>query len=178
MLSSALLDESHGLNIIACDSTTFKKGKRGHSPFEAELSGVHWALTKEDYYCRGAPKITVMCDANSMAGFLAQDLDKIDNVRALNMVAEFQPYNVEIRYVHGPCMKFPDHGSRNPISYGQHKLFDTEVGSLGICVRSNRVLSIDVKDPKVEILTAVAMEDENYLRDIEHIEQQSDLELV
>ena len=171
-------DESHGVNIIACDCKTFKKGKRGHSPFEAELSGVHWALTKEDYYCRGAPKITVMCDAKSMAGFLAQDLDKIDNVRALNMVAEFQQYNVEIRYVPGPCMKFPDHGSRNPISSGQHKLFDTEVGSLGICVRSNRVLSIDVKDPKVEILAAVAMEDENYLRDIEHIEQQSDLELV
>ena len=114
-----------------------------------------------------------MCD-----GFLAQDLDKIDNVCALNMVAEFQPYNVEIRYVPGPCMKFPDHGSRNTISYGQHKLFDTEFGSLAICVHSNRVLSIDVKDPKVEILAAVAMEDENYLRDIEHIEQQSDLEHV
>ena len=72
-------DESRGVNIIACDSTTFKKGKRCLSPFEAELSGVHWALTKEDYYCRGAPKITVMFDAKSMAGFLAQDLDKIDS---------------------------------------------------------------------------------------------------
>ena len=40
------------------------------------------------------------------------------------------------------------------------------------------MLSIDVKDPKVEILAAVAMEDENYLRDIEHIEQQSDLQHV
>ena len=68
--------------------------------------------------------------------------------------------------------------SRNPIPYGQHKLFDTEVGSLGICVHSNRALSIDVKDPKVEILAAVAMEDDNYLREIEHIEQQSDLEHV
>ena len=34
------------------------------------------------------------------------------------------------------------------ISYGQHKLFDSEVGSLGICVRSNRVVSTDIKDPK------------------------------
>ena len=42
-------DESSGVNIIVCDSATFKKGKRSLSLFEAELSGVHWALTKEDY---------------------------------------------------------------------------------------------------------------------------------
>ena len=34
-------------------------------------------------------------------------------------------------------MELLDHGSRHPISYGQHKLFDTEVMSLGVCVRSN-----------------------------------------
>ena len=79
-----------------------------------------------------------------MAGFLAQDLEKIDNTRAKNMVEELQPYNIEVRYVPGQTMEFPDHGSRHPISHGQHMLFDTEVGSLGICVRSNRVLSADV----------------------------------
>ena len=139
---------------------------------------MHWALTKEDYYCHGAPKIVVCCDAKSMAGFLSQDLYKIDNTRAQNMAEELQPYNLEVRYVPGPRMEFPDHGSRNPISYGQHKLFNTKVGSLGICIRSNRVLSVDVKDPKLEILAAVAMEDESYLRDIEHIEQQSELDHV
>ena len=35
-----------GVDIISCDSTTFKRGKRSLSPFEAELAGVHWALTK------------------------------------------------------------------------------------------------------------------------------------
>ena len=33
-------DETLGLNIIACDSTTFRKGRRGLSPFEAELACV------------------------------------------------------------------------------------------------------------------------------------------
>ena len=113
-----------------------------------------------------------------MAGFLSQDLDKIDNTHAQNIAEELQPYNLEVRYVPGPCMEFPDHGSRSPISYGQHKLFDTKVGSLGICVRSNRVLSVDVKDPKLEILAAVATEIESYLRDIEHSEQQSELNHV
>ena len=36
-----------------------------------------------------------------------------------------------------------DHGSRNPISYGQHKMFEVEPGSLGICQRSNRVVPME-----------------------------------
>ena len=68
-------DESLSLNIIACDSTTFRKGRRGLSPFEAELSCVHWALRKEDYYCRGARKIIVCSDAKSLKGFINQDLE-------------------------------------------------------------------------------------------------------
>ena len=36
-------DQKKGVNIVSCDSTTFKQGKRSLSPFEAELAGVHWA---------------------------------------------------------------------------------------------------------------------------------------
>ena len=56
-------DESCGVDIVSCDSTTFKRGKRSLSPFEAELQGIHWAITKEHYFTKGAPKITVMNDA-------------------------------------------------------------------------------------------------------------------
>ena len=52
-------DHKKGVNIVSCDSTTFKKGKRSLNPFEAELAGVHWALTKEHYFTCGAPRITV-----------------------------------------------------------------------------------------------------------------------
>ena len=62
-----------------------------------------------------------------MAGFLSQELDKIDNSRAQNMVEELQSYSVEARYVPGLKMEFTDYGSR----HGQHKLFDSEPGSLG-----------------------------------------------
>ena len=163
-------NESLGINIVSCDSTMFKRGKRSLSPFEAELAGVHWALTKEDYFTRGAPKITVMCDTKSMAGFLSQELEKIDNSRAQSMVEELQPYRIEVRYVPGPKMEFADYGSRHPISHGQHKLFDTEPGSLGICVRSNRVV------PMVETLAVMAVRDPGYMRDVEHIERQADLD--
>ena len=64
-------------------------------------------------------------------------------------------------------MELLDHGSRNPISYGQHKIFDTEVGSLGVCVRSNRMIpmeSTDIKDLKVETLAAMAVRDDAYMR--------------
>ena len=59
-----------GVDIVSCDSTTFKRGKRLLSPFEAELAGVHWALTKEHYFTCGAPRIIVYCDAEGLAGFL------------------------------------------------------------------------------------------------------------
>ena len=170
-------DESKGVDIISCDSTTFKRGKRSLSPFEAEVFGVWWAVTKEHYYTRGAPKIVIMNDAKSMAGFIASDLEKVENTRAQAMLEELQPYNLEVKHVPGPRMEFLDHGSRNPISFGQHKVFDSEPGALGICVRSNRVMaldSVDVKDPKVETLAAIGAQDESYLRNVEHVENNSD----
>ena len=33
-------DESRGVDIVSCDSTTFKHGKRSLSPFKAELAGI------------------------------------------------------------------------------------------------------------------------------------------
>ena len=78
-------------------------------------------------------------------------------------------------------MELLDHGSRNPISYGQHKLFDTEVGSLGVCVRSNRMIpmeSTDIKDPKVETLAAMAVRDDATMRDVDHVRNHSQLENV
>ena len=63
----------------------------------------------------------------------------------------------------------------------QHKVFDTEAGSLGIGQRSNRVVlmeSTDIKDPKVELLAAMAVRDEAYMRDVEHVRNQSKLENV
>ena len=71
-------------------------------PFEAELAGI---LTKEDYFCRGARKIIVCWDAKSMAGFLSQDVDKIENEHEQRMVEKIMPYNVKVRYVPGPKME-------------------------------------------------------------------------
>ena len=59
--------------------------------WEEELAEVHWALTKEDYLTRGAPRIIVFWDAQSVGGFLSQDLEKIGNSRAQAMVEELQP---------------------------------------------------------------------------------------
>ena len=78
-------------------------------------------------------------------------------------------------------MELLDHGSRHPISYVQHKLFDTEVGSLGVCVRSYRVVpmeSTDIKDLKVETLVAMAVRDTAYMKDVDHVESQTKLENV
>ena len=48
----------------------------------------------------------------------------------------------------GKKMEVPDFGSRHPIFFKDHELFETEAGSLGICVLSGRVLSFDVKEPQ------------------------------
>ena len=106
------------------------------------------------------------CDAKSMAAFLEQDLEKKDNPREQRMVERLMLYNMEVRYVPGKRMEVPDFGSRHPIFMENHKLFETDIGSLGIFVRSKRVQSLDLKDPKIEILARVASGDQNYLRDI------------
>ena len=108
-------------------------------------------------------------------------MEKIGNSRAKAMVEEMQVYPIEVVHVPGAKMELLDHGSRNPISYGQHKVFDAEAGSLGVCQRSNRVVpmeSTDVKDPKVERLPVMALQDEAYMRDVDHVRNQSKLEKV
>ena len=53
--------------------------------------------------------------------------------------------------------------------YGQHKVFNAEAGSPGICVRSNRVIameSTEINDPKVETFAAMAVRDTAYMRDV------------
>ena len=94
---------------------------------------------------------------------MADDMEKIKNSRARAMVEEIQIYPVQVVHVPGAKMGLLDYGSRNPISFGQHKEFETEAGDLGICMRSNRITpmeSCDVKDPKVEILAAMALQDQ------------------
>ena len=98
-------DHKKGVNIVSCDSTTFKKGKRSLNPFEAELAGVHWALTKEHYFTCGAPRITVFCDCEGLGRFLADDMEKIKNSRARAMVEEIQIYPVEVVHVSGVSTK-------------------------------------------------------------------------
>ena len=139
---------------------------------------LHWALTKEDYFCRGARKILIFSDARSLKGFLNQDLDKIENERKQKMVQERLPYRIEVCYVPGPKMEFADRDSRYPISHGQHKWFESQPRELGILVRSNRVQSMDFKDPMVEILAGIAARDDIYQKNVEHIENQDDLNLI
>ena len=167
-------NEKAGYNIIICDSTTFKKGKTTYSPFEAELAAIHWACTKEDYYMKGAQTIITKCDAKNMGSILAQDLDKISNPREQKMVERLMPYNITVHHVPGKETEVADFGSRHPAQEGSHEMFDTEPGRLGIMVRSRRVMSLDVVDPKVEILAAMASRDLNYLKMIENIQAETD----
>ena len=60
-------------------------------------------------------------------------MEKIKNSRARAMVEEIQIYPIEVVHVPGAKMELLDHGSRNPIRFGQHKEFEAEAGSLGIC---------------------------------------------
>ena len=95
------------MDIVSCDSTTFKRGKRSLSPFEAELAGELWALSKEHYFTCGAPRIVVYCDAEGLGGFWKQDMEKIGNTRAQAMVEELQVYPIEV--VHVPGAKVREH---------------------------------------------------------------------
>ena len=78
------------------------------------------------------------------------------------MVERPMPNNFDVP---GKQIQDSDFGSRYPISKEDHKLFETEVGRLGICVCSSR-MSLDVKDPKI------GSEDAAYMKDISYVEQQ------
>ena len=93
-------NEALGVNTVSCDSTTFERGKRSYSPFEA----LHWCVTKEDNYTRGARRILANCNAKSMRSFLGMDLDKMENLREQRMVERLMPYNIDVRYVPGKQM--------------------------------------------------------------------------
>ena len=108
-------------------------------------------------------------DCQGLVSFLADDMEKIKNARARAMVEEIQMFPIDVLHVPGAKMELLDHGSRYPISIGQHKEFEAEAGTLGICHRSNRVSpmeSCDVKDLKVELLAAMALQDEDYRKDV------------
>ena len=79
------------------------------------------------------------------------------------------PNNIQERYIPGKMIEVPDFGSRYPFSEFNHELFVTEVGRPGICIRSRRVMSLDVKDPKIEVLAKIGTEDAAYLRDIDYM---------
>ena len=95
-------------------------------------------VDKGGLFLQGARKILVCSDAKSLKGLLHQDLDKIENERKQKMVEEMLQYRSEVRYVPGPKIEFADHGSRYPISHGQHKWFESQPGELAICVRAIR----------------------------------------
>ena len=75
-------------------------------------------------------------------------------------------------------MESPYYGSRFPISHENHELFETYIDSLGIYVRSRRVMSFDVRDLKIKNLARIDSQDQNYHRDIAYVEQHVDIEHI
>ena len=90
----------------------------------------------------------------------------MEDLREQLMAERLIPYNIDVRYVPGKQMEAPDLAWDIPFLKKTMNCIKKEVGRSGISVWSRRDMSLDVKDPKIEILAKIASVDKAYLRNI------------
>ena len=67
-------DSKDGMNIIAVGSTCFSDTQKRYSPVKTEALAVSWALTKVDYFVRGAELVDIYTDCKALIGLFRKDL--------------------------------------------------------------------------------------------------------
>ena len=68
-LGYVLLQPAEGkTNVLQCGSSTLSAAQRGYSVVELELLAITWALSKCDYFVRGALRVLVMTGHQSLVG--------------------------------------------------------------------------------------------------------------
>ena len=55
-------------NILQCRSTSLSEVQKGYSVTELVLLGISWALSKVEYFVKGAPRFVVMTDHQALVG--------------------------------------------------------------------------------------------------------------
>ena len=119
-LGYMLLQPAEGrTNILQCGSSMLTPAQRGYSIVELELLAITWALSKCDYFMRGAPKVVVMMDHASLVGLEKRDLSTVTNGRLVRMLERTRGYSINIVHVKGTRNRFADALSRQPITDGE-----------------------------------------------------------
>ena len=77
-----LLQPAEGrTNVLQCRSSTLSAAQRGYSIVKLELLAITWALSKCDYFVRGAIRLVVMKDHTLLVWLEKRDLSTITNGR-------------------------------------------------------------------------------------------------
>ena len=164
---------SDGKTIVSCNSTSFTDAQKRYSPFECETLAAQWLCKSEDYYLRAAQEITVFSDAKGLKGLFESDLGKIENARLQGMVEKMLPYNITFVHIKGTDNGVADFGSRYPRPGSAGDEFP--IFRPSVAHRSRRIMEkhFDAKDPQVERIAKIAVEDANYNKMLEHIIQRT-----
>ena len=85
-----------------------------------------------------------------------------------SMKGKLLPFNLQAEYVPGKEMLLVDYGSRAPLTKDGMEEFRTPNSDIGI--KSLSVKSLDIKDPSIETLAVLALEDTQYRQMVNHIE--------
>ena len=83
-------------HIIAIGSTGLTGAQSRYSPVELETLGVVFAVTKLDYFTRGAPHLAVYSDCSALGPLFAKGIDKIKNSRLQQMREKMMGYAITV----------------------------------------------------------------------------------
>ena len=74
-----------------------------------------YAVTKLDYFTRGAPNLAVYSDCSALGPLFAKGIDEIKNVRLQQMREKTMGYAINVYHYPGTTHKIAYFLSRNPV---------------------------------------------------------------
>ena len=86
------------------------------------------------------------------------------------MKEKLLPFNLQAEYVPGKEMLLVDYGSRAPLIEDGMEEFRTPNIDIDIKIKSHRVRSLNIKDPSIEMLAALALENTQCRQMVNHLE--------
>ena len=136
---------------------------------DLETLGVVYAVTKLDYFIRGAPNLAVYSDCSFLGPLFAKGIDEIKNVRLQRMREKTMGYAINVYHCPGTTHEIADFLLRNPAKSTEAPDFEIPppfISSRSFCVLAN---SLDVKDPMLTRVVAAGLQDKDYSSMLRHL---------
>merc|ERR1711888_330234 len=189
------LNPGKNVKIIKANSSGLKDSQKLYSAVETELLALKFACESSFFYLYGCPEIHVYTDCSSLEGMFTKTLDKHKNLRIRAMIEKLMVFNLTFHHVPAEKNSIVDCFSRltREIQEAQHySLCDTvKLSDAAARLQSEGQTGFSVKaitrgttnrptedDPWVEYLGEVAMNVNDYITMVHHLEAGTDIKNI